>query len=125
MVDDLKQYMTNLLYYAHIEAQTMNSDEFDKWVEEMIELIDGFFKSNQPNMKELITSDKTKKTALIFKCKCGAKFISNEYKPGQMLPSHGTYHSAIDKCPVCNETVKGGRIYDPIPGSEEHKKWYG
>lgn len=44
-MDDLKQYITNLLYYAHIEALSMNTTEFDKWVEDNVDLIDEFFKS--------------------------------------------------------------------------------
>lgn len=42
-VDDLKQYMTSLLYYAHNEAVEMSRDEYDKWVEDHIELIDEYF----------------------------------------------------------------------------------
>lgn len=30
---DLQQYVTNCLYFAHFEAQTMLKDEFDEWVE--------------------------------------------------------------------------------------------
>ena len=45
MKEDLKQYMTNLLYYAHFEAKDMDSLQFDQWVDEMIEGIDEYFKS--------------------------------------------------------------------------------
>lgn len=31
---DLIQYVTNLLYYAHVEAMDMHSIDFDKWVDE-------------------------------------------------------------------------------------------
>jgi len=58
--EDLKQYITNILYYAHIEAKAMSSIQFDKWVEEMIEGIDGYFKSikaQQPS-DERFYSDK-------------------------------------------------------------------
>ena len=47
MEDDLKQYITNLLYYAHIESLSMSSDEFDKWVEEHIDLLNQYFIENE------------------------------------------------------------------------------
>ncbi len=45
MNEDLKQYITNLLYYVYAEANNINSTEFDQWVEEIINGIDGYFKS--------------------------------------------------------------------------------
>lgn len=41
---DLQQYVTNLLYYAHVEAMNMSSIGFDKWVEREIENIKEYFK---------------------------------------------------------------------------------
>lgn len=47
---DLKQYVTNLLYKAYDFAEDVKSKEFDVWVEEMIDGIDGYFKSiEQPS----------------------------------------------------------------------------
>ena len=46
--DDLKQYMTNLLYSAYdkgVERQNIN--DLDQWVEEMTNGIDEYFKSKQ------------------------------------------------------------------------------
>jgi hypothetical protein len=51
--EDLKQYMTNLLYSAYdkgakqIEPPESERIELDKWVEEMINGIDEYFKSEQ------------------------------------------------------------------------------
>ena len=42
--EDLKQYITNLLYYVHIEANSLTSSEFDKWAEENIKLIEDYDK---------------------------------------------------------------------------------
>ena len=44
---DLMQYVTNMLYYAHIQARDMGTDEFDKWVESMVGGIDEYFKSRE------------------------------------------------------------------------------
>ena len=49
MNEDLKQYITNLLYYAHIEAQTMTMKEFDEWVEREVDNIDSYFKETNKN----------------------------------------------------------------------------
>lgn len=75
-------------------------------------------------MKEVLGAKKVTITALIFKCKCGTKFISNEYNKGLALPSGGSYPTATTKCPICEKIVEGGRVYNPIMGSEEQKKWY-
>ncbi len=70
--DDLKQYMTNLLYYAHTEAKDMDNSQFDKWVEEMINGIDEYLKSqltreqivNEPESRsKSFTSGKQLKTS--------------------------------------------------------------
>lgn len=45
MKEDLQQYVTNLLYYAHFEAQVMDSKEFDKWVENEIDNLGDYFDS--------------------------------------------------------------------------------
>lgn len=46
LTDDLKQYMTNLLYSAYDKGKDeMSIAVFDGWVEEMIDEIDGYFKS--------------------------------------------------------------------------------
>lgn len=46
LTDDLKQYMTNLLYSAYDKGkEEMSTAVFDGWVEEMIDGIDGYFKS--------------------------------------------------------------------------------
>jgi len=43
---DLEQYITNVLYAACDEGRrNVGSSKFDKWVEEMIDGIDGYFKS--------------------------------------------------------------------------------
>jgi hypothetical protein len=125
MDEDLKQYMTNLLYHAHIEAQNMSDKQFDKWVEEMTDGINDFFYSdnNINRMKELINKGGNKRTPLVFKCKCGAKFISNEWNQGLMLPSNGVYPSATDKCPACGEGVRRGSVYRPLINSAEYNKW--
>jgi hypothetical protein len=58
MNEDLKQYMTNLLYYAHNYEHAHNntnsrtSQEFDEWVEEMITGIDEYFKSVEDKIEE-------------------------------------------------------------------------
>jgi hypothetical protein len=70
-------------------------------------------------MKEIIGKKQAKKTPLIFKCKCGTKFISNEWRRGMMLPSSGMYPDAKDTCIKCGKEVKGGRVFDPVIGSEE------
>ncbi len=50
--EDLKQYLTNLLYSAfdkganYIEPPQSEKEKFDKWVEEMIDGIDEYFKVN-------------------------------------------------------------------------------
>ena len=51
---DLKQYVTNLLYFAYTQGNTnVKTPTFDKWVEEMIDGIDGYFKSQlKPAEKE-------------------------------------------------------------------------
>ena len=52
--DDLKQYMTNLLYSAYdkgakqVEPSESDRKDLDQWVEEMINGIDEYFKSKQP-----------------------------------------------------------------------------
>ena len=51
--DDLKQYMTNLLYSAYdkgakqVEPSESDRKDLDQWVEEMINGIDEYFKSKQ------------------------------------------------------------------------------
>lgn len=44
---DLKQYITNLLYFAHEDNEEFNRipSKFDEWVGEQVENIDGYFKS--------------------------------------------------------------------------------
>ena len=44
---DLKQYMTNLLYYV-ADPVNVPADQLDHWVEEMVNGIDEYFKSKQP-----------------------------------------------------------------------------
>ena len=44
---DLKQYMTNLLYYARTEVIHMTGKEFEQWAEEQIEEIDSYFKETE------------------------------------------------------------------------------
>lgn len=44
---DLKQYMTNLLYYV-ADPANVPADQLDHWVEEMVNGIDEYFKSKQP-----------------------------------------------------------------------------
>jgi hypothetical protein len=46
--EDLKQYITNALYYAHDDADGIDDYEFDKWVDEQINGIDEYFKSKKP-----------------------------------------------------------------------------
>lgn len=46
---DLQQYITNLLYYAHIEAQAMTMKEFDDWVEREINNIGEYASIKQMN----------------------------------------------------------------------------
>lgn len=53
MKEDLKQYITNLLYYAHVEAMSMHSIDFDKWVEEHVDLIDQYFKDEESTREVL------------------------------------------------------------------------
>ena len=40
---DLQQYVTNLLYYAHVEAMDMHSIDFDKWVEREVDNLKSYF----------------------------------------------------------------------------------
>lgn len=50
MNEDLKQYITNLLYYAYAfekDEKLYTSVEFDEWVEENVDLIDDFFKNEK------------------------------------------------------------------------------
>jgi len=47
-VVDLKQYMTNMVYYVRDNAKDMNSAQFDKWAEEHINGIAEFLKQQQP-----------------------------------------------------------------------------
>ena len=47
-VADLKQYMTNMVYYVRDNAKDMNSAQFDKWAEEHINGIAEFLKQQQP-----------------------------------------------------------------------------
>lgn len=50
MNEDLKQYVTNLLYYSYAfneENKKVESFEFDKWVEERVNEIDEYFKSEK------------------------------------------------------------------------------
>jgi len=46
--EDLKQYMTNLLYAAANEGPTMGNPQFDKWVDEQLDGIDAYLKSLKP-----------------------------------------------------------------------------
>ena len=52
MNEDLKQYIMNLLYYAHIEAQIMTMKEFDDWAEREVDNIDSYFESEKVFKKE-------------------------------------------------------------------------
>lgn len=45
---DLKQYITNMLYYVRDKNYNLNPNEFDAWVEEQINGIDEYFKSQSP-----------------------------------------------------------------------------
>lgn len=45
MKDDLKQYITNCLYYVRDKVYNLNPDEFDAWVESQINGIDEYFES--------------------------------------------------------------------------------
>jgi hypothetical protein len=48
IMEDLKQYITNLLYYAFsFNGPTKITAEFDKWAEEQINNIDEYLKTNQ------------------------------------------------------------------------------
>lgn len=51
---DLQQYVTNLLYYAHIEAMDMHSIDFDRWVESQVDNIKEFYASQKhlPDVKK-------------------------------------------------------------------------
>jgi hypothetical protein len=60
MNEDLKQYVTNLLYYAYAEANNIKPPEFDQWVEEMIDGIDEYFKS-QPEAQQDVGKGKCEK----------------------------------------------------------------
>lgn len=53
MKEDLKQYMTNLLYYAHDNLNDARGQEFDKWVEEKINEIDEYFASQFREISEI------------------------------------------------------------------------
>ena len=44
---DLQQYVTNLLYYAHVEAMDMHSIDFDRWVESQVDNIKEFYASQK------------------------------------------------------------------------------
>jgi len=51
-VEDLKQHITNLLYYAHVEAMSMHSIDFDKWVEEQTNNLSEFYASQLPKVTD-------------------------------------------------------------------------
>lgn len=53
---DLLQYVTNLLYAAAHKDQSLNSTQFDKWVEEQIRLLNEYAHSSHPD-KEPLPSD--------------------------------------------------------------------
>jgi len=54
MKEDLKQHITNLLYYAHVEAMSMHSIDFDRWVEGQINGIDEYFIA-QESTREILS----------------------------------------------------------------------
>ena len=52
-LEDLKQYMTNLLYFARTQGSTnVKNFTFDKWVEEMVDGIDKYFKAQLETTKD-------------------------------------------------------------------------
>lgn len=73
---DLQQYVTNLLYYAHVEAMDMHSIDFDKWVEREVDNIKSYYasQSHQGQLPTLLTDEeidnhfpiKSEHTALSF-----------------------------------------------------------
>ena len=80
------------------------------------------------SMKELIFNNSSKATPMVFKCKCGSMFVSNEYRDGNPLVVRGSTLSKRlmnDICPTCGDKCEGGRVYRPLLGSEQHDKWYG
>lgn len=63
---DLKQYVTNLLYYAHVEAMSMHSIDFDKWVEDHINNLNQYFaQSHQVEMPSDVAKTETDTGKLI------------------------------------------------------------
>ena len=54
---DLKQYVTNLLYSAYDKGtQKLEISLFDKWVEEMIDLIDRYYIWHETESKIVLTN---------------------------------------------------------------------
>ena len=93
--DDLKQYMTNLLYSAYdkgakqVEPSESDRKDLDQWVEEMINGIDEYFKSKQPTamtefatlhaqrLAEKMVSEKLRKELIAYDKWVGEKYIDN------------------------------------------------
>lgn len=77
-------------------------------------------------MKTTIIPERRKKrTPLVFKCECGEKLISNEYIiNGLIVGGEMRRRTAKEKCTTCESMVEGGRVYRPLVGSLEYKKWY-
>lgn len=58
-LEDLKQYMTNLLYYAYDEGNKgIDGSQFDKWVEQRVGEIREYFKSEKSFKVSETTKDK-------------------------------------------------------------------
>ena len=50
---DLQQYVTNLLYYAHVEAMDMHSIDFDKWVEREVDNLAEYLNKEKVTDKDI------------------------------------------------------------------------
>lgn len=71
---DLKQYVTNLLYFAH----SVSSDDFDAWVEEQTNNLDQYFQSH-PEAREMPSDEEILKLLTDYELYCNClvseKFI--------------------------------------------------
>lgn len=61
-------------------------------------------------MKQNLVNEIERKT-LIFKCKCGNIFISDEYKSNGLYIGEMKNKFSSDKCPKCGGVTIGGRPY--------------
>lgn len=61
---------------------------------------------------------------LQFKCThCEHVFVSNEYR--NPVPAKGLLGdaTAVETCQKCGAVLEGGKLYRPIMGTDEFKKW--